>query len=232
MKQPDVYVIVPSYNEDISVLETTLQGLLNAQRNYKILVIDDGSEQDIRLSLSHLPVTFLRHKINLGKGAALQTARTYLLKKETDLISVHFDADGQHDVNSIPLLLEPILSGKSDVTLGSRFMEGAATEAMPSFRRKVLQTGRFVNGLLTGMWLTDAHNGLRAFNLKAVDKIELTQSRFAYATEMIALIKKNELRYSEVPVNIKYTEYSMRKGQRSINSINILIDLFIKKLVR
>jgi glycosyltransferase involved in cell wall biosynthesis len=232
MNQTDVYVIVPSYNEDITVLETTLQGLLTADRHYRIIVIDDGSEKDVRPQLSHLPITILRHKINLGKGAALQTARSYLLKKGTDLIAVHFDADGQHDVNSIPLLLEPILSGKLDVVLGSRFMPGAVTEYMPGFRKKVLQAGRFINGLITGMWLSDAHNGLRAFNLKAVDKIELTQSRFAYATEMISLIKKHKLKYGEVPVNIKYTEYSIRKGQRSINSINILIDLFIKKFVR
>ena len=227
-----VYVIVPTYNEKIEVLRNTLKELFTAYPTFRIIVVDDGSTEDVRPSISDFKVTIFRHKINLGKGAALQTVRSYLLKKEKELIVLHFDADGQHDVNSLKILLEPILAGHVDVVLGSRFIEGSNAIEIPAVRKNVLKIARLVNGILTGLWLTDAHNGLRALNFKALDKINLTQNRFAYATEFVSLIKLNKLRHCEVPVSVKYTSYSLAKGQKSMGAIDIIFDLFIKKLLK
>jgi hypothetical protein len=103
---------------------------------------------------------------------------------------------------------------------------------MPALRKSILKIARVVNGFLTGLWLTDAHNGFRALNLKALQKIRLTQNGFAHATELISLIKKHGLRYCEVPVSIRYTTYSLHKGQRATGALDIILDLFIKKLIK
>jgi glycosyltransferase involved in cell wall biosynthesis len=232
MKNRPIYVIVPSYNEKIDVLRSTLLELIQTYPNFKVLVIDDGSTQDIRPLLADLPVIVFRHKINLGKGAALQTTRSFLLNREKDLIVLHFDADGQHDVHSLETLIEPILKDEADVVLGSRFMEGSNVIEIPTVRKNVLKIARIVNGLLTGLWLSDAHNGLRALNYNALEKINLTQNRFAYATEFVSLIKQAKLRFCEVPVSVKYTSYSIQKGQRSMGAFDIIFDLLIKKILR
>ncbi len=88
-----------------------------------------------------------------------------------------------------------------------------------------------VNGILTGLWLTDAHNGFRALNRTALEKIKMTQNRMAHATEILSLIKNAKLRYEEVPVHIVYTDYSLNKGQANLNSIHIVIDIIINKIL-
>jgi hypothetical protein len=83
---------------------------------------------------------------------------------------------------------------------------------------------------MTGLWLSDAHNGFRAFTKEAASKIKITENRMAHATEILSLIKQQNLKVVEVPVHIEYTDYSKLKGQSSSNSINILIDLILNKL--
>lgn len=227
-----VYIVIPSFNEAIEVVSHTITELINFNPDYRIVVVDDGSAKDLRTSLRQLNVTVLRHKVNLGQGAALQTAADYLLRLDQELIAVHFDADGQHDVRSIPALLEPLQANRADIVLGSRFLDGSTTKEIPALRKTLLKVARLVNGVLTGLWLTDAHNGFRALNGNALQKIRLTQNGFAHATELISLIRKHRLRYCEVPVSIRYTSYSLQKGQRATGAIDILLDLFIKKLIR
>jgi hypothetical protein len=108
-------------------------------------------------------------------------------------------------------------------------MEGAKSNI--SFGRKLfLQIARIVNFFFTGLWLSDAHNGLRALNKAALQKIVLTENRMAHASEILSLIKKHQLRWCEVPVNILYTNYSKQKGQKPVNAIHIFFDLLLKKL--
>jgi glycosyltransferase involved in cell wall biosynthesis len=234
MKNSNIFIVIPTFNEDTCILRDTVTQLLNTYPNYSIVVVDDGSEQNVKPYLKGLPLIILRHKINLGQGAALQTASAYVLNKRSDIddfIVVHFDADGQHDPSNIKTLIEPITKGKADIVLGSRFLEKKAAGKIPPVRLVLLKVARLVNNVLTGVYLSDAHNGLRAMNGLAVQKIKLTQNRFAHATELITLIRKSGLRYIEVPVSIHYTEYSLQKGQRSSGAINILFELFIKKII-
>src|SRR5947209_20203262 len=103
---PSVLVIVPAYNEG-KVVRATVERLLQA--GYRVVVVDDGSQDETR-ELRHLPIVYLRHMVNMGQGAALQTGMTYALRSGAD-IAVHFDADGQHDCTQIPSLIEPIVNG-------------------------------------------------------------------------------------------------------------------------
>lgn len=208
------------------MLRQTLLPLI--KQSYQVIVVDDCSSDASKEILGNLPIHYLRHSINLGQGAALQTGMDFALQKGADIV-IHFDADGQHPANEIPELIQPILDGKCDVVLGSRFLDKTKIENIPFKKRILLKMACWVNGWITGLWLTDAHNGFRALNRKALQNIYLTENRMAHATEILSLIKKNNLRVKEIPVTISYTEYSMQKGQSMWNAVNILFDLFKKR---
>jgi glycosyltransferase involved in cell wall biosynthesis len=220
-----VFCIVPAYNEQ-AVIRGVLQQLLAG--GYEVVVIDDGSAEDMTQYVEGLPVHFLQHAVNLGQGAALQTGIDYALEKGAQWL-VTFDADGQHDVKDIEKLLQPLQSGAADVALGSRFLEDAWHNASRG-RRITLQLARRINYFFTGLMLSDAHNGMRAFSRAAAQKITITENRMAHATEILIRIRRARLRYREVPVHILYTDYSREKGQSFFSSIRIFFDLVLHKL--
>ncbi len=222
-----VAILIPAYNES-AVLRKVVEELL-AYR-YTIIIIDDGSERPMKDHLKGLPVVVLEHPVNLGQGAALQTGLDYLKKLDPDIV-ITFDGDGQHDANDIPKLIEPILSNDADVVLGSRFLPEAKS-SIPLSKKIVLQIARFVNLILSGVLLSDAHNGLRAFNNSAWKNIRITENRMAHASEILFEIKKHCFRIREVPVNIQYSIYSKKKGQSAWDSIKVLFDLVLHKLFK
>jgi glycosyltransferase involved in cell wall biosynthesis len=222
----NVFIIIASYNEQASTVLTIAK--LFTHGFYNIVLVDDGSLEPLTIKSLSQKVLLIKHPINLGQGAALQTGVEVAKKHGADIV-VHFDADGQHEASDIAPLIQPLLENRADVVLGSRFMEGAKSNI--SFGRKLfLQIARIVNFFFTGLWLSDAHNGLRALNKAALQKIVLTENRMAHASEILSLIKKHQLRWCEVPVNILYTNYSKQKGQKPVNAIHIFFDLLLKKL--
>ncbi|HMO33065.1 MAG TPA: glycosyltransferase family 2 protein [Lacibacter sp.] len=226
MHPASVYVIIPCYNEDPAVLRATLQNVL--QEGYRLVLVDDGSVRPPAAACDGLPVHLLRHPVNLGQGAALQTGMDYALQQGAAWL-VHFDADGQHRAADIAALLQPLEEGRADVALGSRFL-GKQSNGVPLLKRVLIFAARYVNYLFTGILLTDAHNGLRAFGRTAAEKIRITENRMAHASELLFLVKKHRLRYCEVPVTVMYTPYARNKGQSAWNSIRIFFDLLLHKL--
>lgn len=222
-----IFIVIPSFNENI-IIKEVINNLLRLP--YKIIVVDDGSEPALFDQLKGLPVHVLRHEVNLGQGAALQTGIEYGLSLKAEYI-VTFDADGQHQADDIDKLLQPLFNNEADICIGSRFMSGS-NNSMPAGRKLILKTGRWVNYLLTGLLLTDAHNGLRAMNSKAASSIHITQNRMAHATELLTEVRKNKLRYKEIPVTIQYTAYSKNKGQTAWSSFRIFFDLLLNKIFR
>lgn len=220
------FVVIPAYNEQ-EVITGTLQGLL--PHGYPIVVVDDGSETDLQEWLSDWPVTVLRHPVNLGQGAALQTGIEYAVSAGARYV-VCFDADGQHRPEDIQTLLQPLLNDEADIVLGSRFL--GKEQEVPAGRRRLLKAARYVNFFFTGLLLTDAHNGLRAMTQQAASSITLRQTGMAHATEIISEIRKKRLRYKEVPVMIRYTEYSRGKGQTLWSGFRIFFDILLNKIFR
>ena len=104
------------------------------------------------------------------------------------------------------------------------------TISMPIRWIILLKIAILINYIFTGIKLSDAHNGLRAFNKITINTLSLKQNRMAHATEILSIIANNKLTFTEVPVTIKYTEYSLMKGQRIGNAINILMDILIKNI--
>ena len=218
---------MPCFNE-AAVIKNTVDELLHY--GYKIVIIDDASSDDSGKQVEGLPVHYIRHRVNLGQGAALQTGIDVALKNGADYF-VTFDEDGQHDVKDIPGMLQNLEKKNHDVVLGSRFLEGAATN-ISLFRKLLLKSACLLNYFFTGILLTDAHNGLRAFNRHAANSIRLKENRMAHATELLTEIKKNKLTYKEIPVTIHYTAYSKSKGQTAWSSFRIFFDLLLNKIFR
>ncbi len=224
----DIFIVMPAHNEG-RVIRKTLRPLVGA--GFSVVVVDDGSKDNTWRQLAGLGVHRLRHPFNLGQGAALQTGVTYALQQGAKYI-VHFDADGQHSPEDIRGLLEPVMLGKADVALGSRFLRREDWQAVPPARRVLLKGAIVVNWLLAGVWLSDAHNGARAFSRRAAQKIVLRENGFAHATEILQQIKAQHLRYVERPTRIRYTDYSQMKGQRAWHALDIVVDVVIHRILR
>jgi polyprenyl-phospho-N-acetylgalactosaminyl synthase len=223
-----VAVVIPLYNE-ATVIENVLQELREKYPEYQIIVVDDCSS-DNSYSKVHLSgVYLLKHAVNLGQGAALQTGIEFARDLGCKYV-VMFDSDGQHDPDDVGAFIQALREDKADIVLGSRFL--GKTENMPARKRYLLKLSRVFTWMTTGIWLTDSHNGLRAFNVSKFPNFLITQNRMAHASEIIGIIKTLKMRYLEMPCNIRYTEYSIQKGQSMWNSINIVIDYLIGNMIK
>lgn len=221
-----VFVVVPAYNES----EVVGQVVESLRRDYpNVVVVDDGSTDETREAAKAAGATVLRHVINRGQGAAIQTGIEFsLLSGATHIVT--FDADGQHDVADIARLLEPILRGDCEIAMGSRFL-GEAID-LPVSRRMTLKLGVLFTRFTSGVNLSDVHNGLRAFSRKAAQRIHIRLDGMAHASELIDLIHRSGLPYREVPVTIRYTEYSRAKGQSTRGAIRIAWHYLLGRVVR
>jgi polyprenyl-phospho-N-acetylgalactosaminyl synthase len=220
-------VVIPAFNED-TVIRKVIEELL--QFKYELVIVDDGSTINLKSLIKDLDVTVLRHKVNLGQGAAIQTGLDYSLLMGAKYI-VTFDADGQHNAAEIERLLAPLILNNSDIVLGSRFLTGESHN-MPFKRKVLIQMARYINYFFTGLLLSDAHNGMRAMTQAAARKIMIKENGMAHASEILVHVKSSRLRYSEVPVSIVYNDYSLKKGQSGWQATRILLDLIQTKIFR
>lgn len=226
--QAQLWIVIPAYNERESI-RGVVEDLL--ARGHAVVVVDDGSTEPLIEVLRGTAVHALRHPINLGQGAALQTGIAYALAHGASVI-VTFDADGQHQSSDIPALTAPILAGQTQVTLGSRFKEGGSAVNITRTKRLVLRLAVAFTRWTTGLAVTDTHNGLRALSRTAAEKIQITQNGMAHASQILHEIATQRLPFAEVPVTVIYTEYSVRKGQRLSNAFNILWESFAEFFYR
>jgi len=219
-----IVVVIAAYNE-----EKKIKAVVDSVAKYAdlIVVVDDGSKDKTSHVVNNKKAVVLRHCINLGQGAALQTGFEYAKKLDPDVV-VTYDADGQFLAEEITSIIKPILDKKTDVVLGSRFL--GKTINMSPVRKYILKLGILFTWIFSEIKLTDTHNGFRALSKKALESIEITQNRMAHASEIIDEIKRKNLSYLEVPVTVKYDDYSKQKGQSSLNSVKILIELITNKL--
>ena len=216
--------MIAAYNEG-QAIAPVLAGV--RPTGHRIVVVDDGSTDGTADVASNAGAIVIRHPVNLGQGAALQTGITFALSRGAEFI-VTFDADGQHSAAHIPDLLAALVVHNADFALGSRFLGEASN--IPYARRLLLQAAARFTRLTTRLSLTDTHNGMRAMTRRGAEQIHLRQNRMAHASEILAQIARSGLKYVEVPVTIEYSPYSLGKGQRSTDSISILVDLFVRRL--
>ncbi len=221
----NIFVVVPAFNEGGAIGEV----VTNVPVWCTCIVVDDGSIDDTAEQAAVAEATVLRHVVNRGQGAALQTGIDYALRQGAEII-VTYDADGQHDPADLERLIAPLRDGRADVALGSRFLEHV--DEVPRSRRMVLRAAVLFTRMTSGLKLTDTHNGYRALSRTAAQKISIRLDRMAHASEILDQIRIHKLRYVEVPVRIRYTEYSKQKGQRARAAFRIAIDYLLGKLVK
>lgn len=223
----DVVVVVPAYNEG-SVIASTITGLRALYP--RVVCVDDGSADDTAAQARSAGATVLTHALNLGQGAALATGIGYALAAPAYAdceVLVTFDSDGQHDPEDIAALVAPLATGAFDVALGSRFLGRA--EGMGVGKRLLLKAAVAFTRLTSRLRVTDTHNGLRAFTRSAAAQISITQNGMAHASEILHEIHRHRLRYVEVPITIRYTDYSKAKGQSALNAVNIVFDMLLRE---
>lgn len=213
------WVVIPAYNESASI-GTVVRGVLPYVEG--VVVVDDASADDTGQQARGVGAVMLRHPVNLGQGAALQTGIRHALAEGAQYI-VTFDADGQHDAAEIDGMLVALREANADVALGSRFR--GKTVGMPRVRRMMLKLAVVFTRLSTGLKLSDSHNGFRAFTADAARQLRIRQNRMAHASEILEQIGRRRMAFVEVPVTVRYTDYSKLKGQRNTESLNILLDL-------
>lgn len=226
LSRQTVFVVVAAFNE-AKTIRGVAEGLLREYPN--VVVVDDGSTDGTSACLHNTGVHLVRHIINRGQGAALQTGIEFCLRLGADVV-VTFDADGQHDEKDIRALIGPILSGECEVTLGSRFLGRAHN--IPFMRKILLRAGVLFTRFVSQIRITDVHNGLRAFSRAAAGSLRISMDRMAHASEILDQIKNGKWRYKEIPVTIYYSPYSLTKGQSSLNALKIASQVLIKRLAK
>ena len=219
----DTWVIIPLYNEEEVIQEVVAQVRSIFPR---VVCIDDGSKDASARLAEAAGAIVIHHPINLGQGAALQTGFEFFLSQTDGRFLATFDADGQHRCEDIVSMRDKALAEDLAVVLGSRFLTGAPQE-MSVLRRCVLKLATVFTRKRTGAKLTDAHNGLRLLRRDAVEAIELKHNRMAHASEIVEQLIDTGMRWAEAPVRVRYTDYSRSKGQSSLNSVNILVELLL-----
>ncbi len=222
----DAWVVIPAYRES-----RVLRGVVEQLRGIcpHIVVVDDGSNDETGSEARAGGATVLTHVVNLGQGAALQTGIEFALLQGADYIFT-FDADGQHDPASLVILTETMRATGASVVLGSRWL--GRVESMPRLRRLMLGLAVVFTRVHTGLGVTDTHNGLRLFTRAAALRLRITQPRMAHASEILAQIGAYKLRFAEAPVTVRYSEYSLRKGQKVSGMFRVLLDIFYARWTR
>jgi glycosyltransferase involved in cell wall biosynthesis len=222
----DACVVVPMFNEATSV------GKVVADLRHafpRVVCVDDGSADQSDRVAALAGATVVRHPVNLGQGAALQTGFTFALTDPSVRHVITFDADGQHNRADAERMLQIARDEQVDVVLGSRFLTQADV-GIPALRRIVLRAATRITRATTGLKLTDTHNGLRVLSRTAVEAMDLTLDGMAHASQLLSQVAYRRLSYVEAPVTIAYTEYSLARGQSNVNALNIAFDLALERL--
>lgn len=221
-----IALVIPVFNEGRQIYKTLQQVDM---KKYYVVCVNDGSNDDSSLEIRKTTAHLVEHPMNLGQGAALQTGIEYALLNKHIKYIVTFDADGQHGLDDVANMIDVIEKEKLDVVLGSRFLGN--TVNMPKLKKIILKTAVKFANLTSGIKLTDTHNGLRVFTRATAERLNLQASDYSHASEIIEKVRTLNLKYTEVPITITYTEYSKSKGQSMINAINIGFDILLDKVM-
>jgi len=225
-------LLIRAFNEAEVIGEVIDKVLLSNYKN--ILIVNDGSSDHTKNILDSYwdKIISIHHLMNRWAWAALETGFEYIRRYIDCEYIITFDADGQHDISDVDKLVD-MLDNKSDLwaVFWSRFLEWANTNISKT-RKITLFLWRLFTVIISQVNLTDPHNWLRAFRLNTIKKIKLSIDNMAYASELIDELNKNNIKIGEVPVNIKYTKYSISKWQKSSNAINIALRIIWSKFFR
>jgi len=211
-------IVIPAYNEEL-----TIGSVVALTKKYgDVLVVDDGSGDRTSEIAKKAGAVVIRHERNMGKGYALRSAFEYALSKEYDII-VTLDADGQHNPDEIPLLMEPIVKGEADLVIGSRYL-GRSKKKIPIYRRFGLWVLNKGTKAVAGVHV-DSQSGFRVMNRKALEKLDLNSTDYSVETDMIVKAKEKGVKIAEVPISVRYDVPKKHKKNPLSHGLSVLASI-------
>jgi glycosyltransferase involved in cell wall biosynthesis len=215
---PTILALIPAYNEEGAIARVILQ-----TQNFvdKVVVCDDGSRDLTPKIASALGAIVVRHRRNLGKGAAFRTLFAKAEKIGAD-IAITLDGDGQHDPKEIPRLIEAMRASGADIVVGSRFMnEGDEKSHVPPYRA----LGNRILSMLTDRRVSDTQSGFRAYGKAAVHCLRLRETGMGVDSEILMRAEANGLKMVEVPINVNYNVIKPSKQNFLLQSAQIVFGI-------
>ncbi|MBW7954803.1 DUF2304 family protein [Candidatus Gracilibacteria bacterium] len=228
----EITFVIASYNEE-KVIKNTILNLINSGEK-NIIVVNDGSKDNSREVLKEFEdeIVVLHHYKNIGQGGALETGFEYIRRYGKNKFVCTYDADGQHQLKDLEKFLTEFKKDKDlEIVLGSRFIQKTQTNITLS-RKVILKLGILFTYFISNLKLTDSHNGYRVFKKEVLDKLSISIDGMGHASEIIDIIAQKNIKFKEVPVDIIYSDYSISKGQKSSNAINIALKTIWFKFFR
>lgn len=236
-KSNKILLIIPAYNEEENILKTysSIQDYNKKNKvNYDVIVINDCSTDNTSFIChqNNIPVIDLIH--NLGIGGAVQTGYKYAYYNDYD-VAVQFDGDGQHDVRYVKNIIEPIINGKADLVIGSRFVQNIDTFKSSFARRIGIRVISWFIKFATGKRIYDTTSGFRACSKEIIKDFALSYPLEYPEPLTTAEILKKKYVVDEVPVEMKEREggvSSIRAWKNIYYMINVSLALLIIKVRR
>jgi glycosyltransferase involved in cell wall biosynthesis len=213
--------VIPAYNEANNIKKVLDKVIPLVD---EVIVIDDCSQDNTSEIVKTTKAISLRHPINRGQGAALQTGDEYALNNGADII-VHFDADDQFKAEEIKNIIEPIINNQADAVFGSRFLGSANFPFTKKFI--IMPLARFINRLF-GIKMTDPQSGFRALNKETLAQIKIENRGMAHCSEILYKTFQTKARIIEVPITVTYHEF----GQSFGGGFKIIKDMLIHNFIK
>lgn len=217
-----VLLIIPAYNEQENILKT-VQTIKEYSEEIEYVVINDGSTDNTEQILKENNINHIKLVHNLGIGGAVQTGYKYAYENGYD-IAIQFDGDGQHDVNYVPNICEPLINGQADMCIGTRYLDKSESKFQSTFMRRlganIIST--FIH-LLCGKKVTDPTSGFRAANKKVIEEFAKEYPTEYPEPESTVSLLVNRYKVQEVPV-------SMNERTGGVSSIRLwkTVDYMVK----
>lgn len=220
-ERPRIIAAIPCFNEERFIGSVVIKVKKHV---HEVVVIDDGSA-DASAEIAEQAGAFVHsHGRNRGYGAAIQSALQQGRELNGDVVVI-IDGDGQHNPDEIPRVIGPVLNGEADVVVGSRFL-GQYNEA-PFYRRVGQRVLNVATNVGSGEKVSDSQSGFRAYSVKAIDKLVLTEKGMSVSSEIQFLIKKSGLRIMEVPIAVSYSDKAKRSPlEHGLNVLSRVMVLF------
>jgi polyprenyl-phospho-N-acetylgalactosaminyl synthase len=219
-----VVAIIPAFNEGKRV-----GSVVSGVRPFvdTVMVVDDGSSDMTGHAAREAGATVVTHVQNCGAGAATMTGLTAARNRGFDC-AVTIDADGQHNPQDIPRLMEQIQKG-ADLAIANRF---DSKSNIPFIRRVANSIGNILTFVVTGIYLPDTQCGFKAFGPKALKEVDIKMSGFEFCTEIIREASKHKWAIASIPSKVVYSEYTLAKGQSFANGIKTAAKILLRSFLR
>ncbi len=193
-----IVIGIPAYNEEKNIASVLIKLKKISQ---DIIVCNDGSNDLTGKIAKELGAIVIEHKKNLGYGSAIKSIFLKAHEINADVL-VTFDADGQHRIEDINTILEPIKNNSADIVIGSRFLNN--NQEIPTYRKMGIKAITKLTNVTGGTKITDSQSGFRAYNKKILDKIIPQESGMGISTEILIKAQKADFKITEVPITILY----------------------------